>query len=347
MRLSHVSSQSVSSALRYAMISKQRHLIEAQKEVVTGQFADAALTLGARNGKRVSLQREVERINAIVETNRTVTTRLTITQTATGRTDDVLQRLSETLTTAISGAVDASVVVSAAKTALADITGALNTSHDGGYVFSGVNTDVKPIADYQAGGASAAVNSAFQTWFGFPKSDPQAGYITGAQMDAFMTTQVEPLFLGAGWNGLMSAASSHPVQSRITLSETLDTSVSANETGFRKALFAAALTAEFFEGSLGASAKSAVALKAVTLAGEAKGELAALQGRTGFIEGRVSGAQSRLELQGEQLSALASDMAAVDPYEASTRLTSLLSQIETSYALTARIQSLSLMRYLT
>lgn len=347
MRLSHVSSQSVSSALRYAIISKQGQAIDAQKEVVTGQFADAALTLGARNGKRISLQREVERINAIIETNHGVVTRLAITQTATGHVDAALQQLSETLTTAISGGVDSAVVVSAATTALADITGALNTSHDGGYVLSGVNTDVKPIANYQTGGASAAVKTAFQTWFGFAKTDPQAGSITGVQMDAFLTAQVEPLFLGAGWNGMMSAASSEPVQSRITLSDTAQTSVSANEAGFRKALYVSALAAEFFDSALGAGAKSAVALKAVTLSGEAKGDLAALQGRTGFVEGRVSGAQTRLELQSDQLSALATDMAAVDPYEASTRLTSILSQIETSYALTARIQNLSLLRFLT
>jgi flagellar hook-associated protein 3 FlgL len=347
MRLSHVSSQSVSSALRYAMVSKQRHLTDAQKEVVTGQLADPALTLGAKNGKRVSLQREIERISAIMETNRTVATRMTITQSAMGQMDDVLHRLRETLTTAISGGANPAVVVSAANTALADINAALNTSYDGGYVFSGVNSDVKPIADYQTGGVSAAVNSAFQTWFGFPKTDPQAGFVTGAQMDAFMTAQVDPLFLGAGWTGLISSASSDPIQSRITLSERLETSVSANEVGFRKALFAAALSAEFFGGSLGAGAKSAVALKAVTLAGEASGELAAVQGRTGFIESRVSGAQTLLELQSGHLSALATDMAAVDPYEASTRLTSVLTQIEASYALTARIQNLSLMRYLT
>ena len=41
------------------------------------------------------------------------------------------------------------------------------------------------------------------------------------------------------------------------------------------------------------------------------------------------------------------DMEGVDPYEASTRVADLLSHIETSYALTARIQQLSLVKYLT
>jgi flagellar hook-associated protein 3 FlgL len=40
------------------------------------------------------------------------------------------------------------------------------------------------------------------------------------------------------------------------------------------------------------------------------------------------------------------ELEGVDPYEASTRVNALISQIETSYALTARIQQLSLTRLL-
>jgi flagellar hook-associated protein 3 FlgL len=346
MRLSHVSSQSISGAMRHAIIAKQRQMVDAQKEVVTGQFADAAMTLGAKNGKRISLLREAERITAIIETNKLVAARLTITQTSIGQIDGTLDELSGTLMTAVSGSADAAVVVSAAKTALADLTGLLNTSHGDGYLFAGINTDVAPIADYETGGASAAVTAAFQSYFGFPKTDPQAGFISAAQMNVFMVAEVEPLFLGTGWNGILSSASSDPATSRITLSESVPVSVTANEAGFRKALYAAALTSEFIDSSLGGAAKSAVALKAVSVSGEAKANLAALQGQVGFTERRVSDAQARLDLQSEHLSSLASDIASVDPYEASTRLTSILSQIETSYALTARIQDLSLMRFL-
>jgi flagellar hook-associated protein 3 FlgL len=42
-----------------------------------------------------------------------------------------------------------------------------------------------------------------------------------------------------------------------------------------------------------------------------------------------------------------SDLEGVDPYEAATRVSLLQQQIETSYALTARMQQLSLVKYLT
>ena len=157
----------------------------------------------------------------------------------------------------------------------------------------------------------------------------------------------EPMFLGAGWNANVSAASDDGIRSRIALNETAVTSVSANEQGFRKAIFAAALAAEFSESPLSAGAKTAVATRSVTLVGEAAGDFANLQGRLGFVSKQVDEASTRLNLQSEHLSGLADDMAAVDPYEASTRLTALLSQIETSYALTARIQNLSFLRFMT
>jgi flagellar hook-associated protein 3 FlgL len=36
----------------------------------------------------------------------------------------------------------------------------------------------------------------------------------------------------------------------------------------------------------------------------------------------------------------------VDPFEASTRVSALMTQVETAYAMTARIQNLSLLKYL-
>ena len=40
-------------------------------------------------------------------------------------------------------------------------------------------------------------------------------------------------------------------------------------------------------------------------------------------------------------------MEGVDPYEAATRVSALVSQIETSYALTSRIQQLSLLKFMS
>ena len=54
----------------------------------------------------------------------------------------------------------------------------------------------------------------------------------------------------------------------------------------------------------------------------------------------------RIKLQVDLFTNNIRDLEGVDPYEASTRISSLMTQIETSYTLTARIQQLSLVRYL-
>lgn len=346
MKLSHISSQSVTNALRSSIKSMQSSMVAAQKEVATGRLADASLALGVKHGRLVSLMKDSERISAVSDTNARVTARLNVSLKSVGQIGGISQDLMSSLTSSLSGSADPSLTLAAARTAIADITAALNTSFDGGYIFAGVNTSARPIADYENGAASAAVNAAFQTYFGFPKSDAQAGFITESQMDAFVTAEVEPLFMSAGWNASLSSASDQVIRARITLSETADTSVTANEPGFRKALFGAALSVEFFSGALSAAASSAIAKRSAAALAEAASEMASLEGRAGFTLQRVAQATNRLTLQSDFLTSLGDGLTAVDPYEASTRLNALLTQIETSYALTARIQNLSFLRFM-
>jgi flagellar hook-associated protein 3 FlgL len=345
-KLSHISSQSIAAALRHSIAGMQKDMLTAQKEATTGHLADASLTLGAKNGRLVSLTKDAERLSAILDTNARVTGRLKFAQQVIGQISGLGQNLIVTLTGAAGGGVDPAITVAAARLALEDLTGALNTAFDGDYIFAGVNTDAQPIVKYENSATSAAVNTAFQTYFGFAKTDPQAGLITAAQMDSFITAEVEPLFMGANWNGSISSASDEGVRSRISLSEITETSISANETGFRKAMFGAALAAEFFEGSLGAAARSAVAQRSMTEVSESVGSLAVLQGRKGFTLQKIEEASNRLTLQSDYLSSMAEDLSAVDPFEASTRLNSLLTQIETSYAISARIQNLSFLKFM-
>jgi flagellar hook-associated protein 3 FlgL len=61
----------------------------------------------------------------------------------------------------------------------------------------------------------------------------------------------------------------------------------------------------------------------------------------------VSGATDRINSQVDLFQRNLQDLEGVDPYEASTKITSLLNQIETSYSLTARIQQLSLVNFLS
>ena len=62
---------------------------------------------------------------------------------------------------------------------------------------------------------------------------------------------------------------------------------------------------------------------------------------------RVTDANSRMSIQSDIMTKHISALESVDPYEASSRLSALMTQVETAYAMTARIEKLTLLNYLT
>ena len=110
---------------------------------------------------------------------------------------------------------------------------------------------------------------------------------------------------------------------------------------------AAASVAAMFDSNVGETARNALLTRTVGLVGEAMADIANLRSQTGIVENRVKNASDRLNMQVNLFEKNILQLEGVDPYEASTRVSSLLTQIETSYALTARIQQLSLVKYLT
>lgn len=348
MKTTSVSTVALSQSLRYTLMRAQVELTKAQKELQTGAVADTGLALGARSTQVVSFSRDLDRLQGIVDTNALISGRLKVTQDALKQIGTAAQTFMSTLTTATSGDAGGSVTQASAKTMLETLTSILNTSYNGEHIFAGTNTDVTPIDDFSAAGspAKAAFDAAFHAHFGFAKNDPAAASITAAEMNTFMSTAVEPQFLGSGWSN-WSRATDQRIVSRITLTETTETSVSANDEGMRKLAMAAATISDLFDSNLGEGARKALVDRAFAMVSDAVGDVSDLQARTGIIEKRVSDASSRLNVQLDLYERQIGKMVGVDPYEAKTRVDGLLAQIEASYSLTARLQQLSILRYIS
>ena len=347
MKAPSVSTLSVSQALRYSNMRSQTELVKAQKERDTGKFYDSGLALGARTAQTVTFARDLERLNGIVDSNGLATARLKATQEALTNITGSAQELLGVLTSAASGDAAEAVTRDSGRSALSALTSILNTPINGEYIFAGVNTDVRPLDGFAAGSSSkTSFDAAFQAHFGFSQNDPPAAGITTAQMDAFITATLEPQFLGAGWQANWSSATDQTIVSRIALNETTQTSVSGNDEAIRKFAMASAAIADLFDSNLSEAGKKALVEKMVGVVGEAISSLAELQSRTGVIEQRVGDASSRMKMQADLFERLILDTEGVDPYEAASRVQDLLSHIETSYAITARIQQLSLLRFL-
>ncbi|MBX3582151.1 MAG: flagellar hook-associated family protein [Rhizobiaceae bacterium] len=347
MKTSLVSTLSSSQSLRYSTMRTQVELVKAQKERDTGKVFDSGLALGARTAQTVTFARDMERLNGIVDSNGIVSARLKATQDALAGMTGIAEELLGVLTASASGDAAPSVTRDAGKTALSTLTSILNTPINGEYIFAGINTDVKPLEGFGAGSASkAAFDTAFQTHFGFAQTDPAAAGISAADMETFMTTALEPQFLGADWQANWSNATDQTIVSRIALNETTSTSVSGNNDAIRKLAMAAASIGDLFDANLSVAAREALVNKMVGVVGEAIASLASLQSETGIIEQRVDAASERIKVQSDLFERLLIDTEGVDPYEAASRVSDLLSQLETSYAITARIQQLSLLRFL-
>ncbi len=346
MKVSQVSTQSMFNNLRHSISSLQRDFVNAQKEVVSGQVSDSGLSLGSSNGRRFAMLGDIDRLQTISDSNSRTAGRLEMSISATGSVNDAAQSLLATLTASVSDNHTVHLAQRAGESALQTISGLLNTTLHGEYIFGGINSAEAPSLNYQSPGPKDAVDNAFLTHFGFAKTNPAAAGITAADMTDFIDNTLSPLFTGAGWTATFSNATDETITARIGLHEQSTGSVSANEVGFQNAVFAAVIAAEFITDDFNGAARSAAAKSALNQVGTSTGQLAELQGRTGLLANRVTDSSERIGVQMDELTLHSDKMVAVDPYEAATRLNSLITQIETSYTLTGRMQQLSLMQYI-
>ncbi len=341
MKVSFVSSQAITQAMRYQLMRMQSDLIVAQKEANTWRVADVGLALGAQTGVSVSLNRDIERLNGLKDSNQLAASRLESTQLGLQQLTEAANDLLKAYTTGVSGASDPAIIKQQADQVLGLMSSVLNGNLNGEHLFAGINTDVQPLNDFLDPASPNRV--AFDTAFAaFPFADP--ANITAAEMDAFLNS-VEGQFLGAGWDD-WSNATDQQITSRITLTETAQTSVSANIPAFRKLAMASAIVSATFDDSMSEAARTEALNRGIALLGEVVNDLANQQGATGITQQRIERANDRMSMQIDLFTESLTEMEGVDPAEASTRVTSLLSQIEISYSLTARLQQLSLLRYL-
>ncbi len=348
MKTTFVSTVAIATSLRQSILKTQGEMVGAQKEVATGRHADVGLTLGARAGQTVSLRQEHARLNAIVDTNALASSQLDATQAALGDISSTANDFLGALIALSEGATGANVLKEQAAIGLKGLIHGLNASMGGGHLFGGINSDAPPITDYFAAPAPAnkqAVDTAFLAAFGVAQDDPGVAAITAADMQTFLDGAFQTLFDDPQWAD-WSAASSQDMQSRITATEVVETSVNANEQAMRKIAMAYTMVADLGIEGLNEGARSAVTEKATQLIAEGINELTALQARVGGVQGRISQVNDRMSLQLDILSEQVTGLENVDPFEAASRVNTLMTQLEAGYALTARMQRLSILDYL-
>jgi flagellar hook-associated protein 3 FlgL len=344
-----ISSTALSDATRTSLMKLQRQLADAQREVTTGRLADPGLSLGYQTGQTVSLRREHARLQSISETNNLVASRLDASQAALKALAENAQTFLGQLAAGSNGAADPRMLQQQARAALSTFANLLGATFQGASLFAGINTDVQPIADYnrQPPPASAqAVANAFFAAFGITQSDAGVSAISATDMQTFVDGSFAGLFNAAAWNGTWSQASDQYVKSRISISELIETSVNANDVAFRKLASAFTMLADLGTDKLGQAAYQVVVDAAMRATSEALEGITRLQAKLGTAQERIKNANERMSIQVSIITNHIGVLEGVDPYEASNRVASLMTQVETAYAMTARIHKMTLLDYL-
>lgn len=339
--------------MRLTIRQAQNELLKSQQEVSTGFYADIGAELGSKTSTVVDLNRESLRLNSMISNNSIATQRLSASQEALKQIATAAEEMNNALIT-ISGSSNSDTInttIMTVSNSLSTMTSMANQSANGEFLFAGINTDVQPIAEYtDTSAAKTAFDTAFDAYFGFPPTDT-AGTATIAatgtpSMEDFITTVLEPMFTGADWTTNWSSATDQAMTSRITQSETVQTSASANENGFRYFALAAIVTKELMTIGAPANAVTTAINKAIDYTGRAITGINSTRSELGLSQNRIEKADASLKVQVDIIETSLSSKIEVDAYEASTRVNSLLSMVEASYTLTSKIQALSLVNYL-
>jgi flagellar hook-associated protein 3 FlgL len=347
MSANYVSTLMLSSSLRSSITNNQSALTKASKEATTGRFADVGLELGTGTGRDVALRADFNFADQLVDTNELVAGRLDVTQNRITQLGTTASEFLKNLIAARDADSGAKIIMPSASANLQDLIGALNVSYNGSYLFGGINTQTVPVANYVAGSTSKnQVDADFLATFGFSQSAAGVSTITPAQMQNFLGNTLDPEFASPAWNTNWSSATDQTLSSRISTTEVVDSSVSANQPGFRKLAEAYAMLTDLGNTSLSKDTFQVVVDKAIGLVSGAINDLAVLGGTVGAIQQRVTGASEKLKIQKDILNNQIVKLEAVDPTEASVRVNTLQTQIKTALALTSQLQQISLINYL-
>ena len=353
-----ISSLSLANVNRTSILRIQNELPDATKEATTGRLADVGLSLGRLTGSAVSYRAQESSFKSNIESNKLVSTRLQLA-------DDTLTALAKSATEfssqLINGTATASgipALVTSAKSSLAQLTGAsgLNLQVDGQYVFAGTQSDVQPVQN-----GSAVLKADFEAYLGTltaaDGSAVTAANVTKAQVEAYfaspgndadgkpLPSRFDSHFTDAAWDANWSDASGEAT-ARISSSETVKTSVSANAAAFRKLAASYAIVSSLGVETMGEGARQAMVTQAQKQLSAGQSAVTEIKADFGVRQNRITAASTALKQQQDIVAAAYDRLEGVDETEAALLMNSLKTQLDTSYAVTGRIQSLSILNYL-
>lgn len=342
MKTTSISTASISQAMQLTVQSSHAEISKLEKESVSGVYADQGVELGTRTSTSLDYSRETDRLQGIIDSNSLAEQRMDSSQLAMEQMSSSGQTLLNSLV-ALSGDSDTTSLQVSSDTAMSvleNFVSYANVSVNGEYLFSGINTDVAPLSDTFITDLSDDFNGALSSFMS-SNGIGSVGDITGDQMSQFLDDYTSN-FEWSDWTN----ASDTEMSSRVSTSETVTTSTSLNGDGFKNLALSGIITSQLANAGLSSEALTSVNTKVTNMAGLSVSGIDAERSSMGLSQERVEKANTAMQSQMDIINTQLNDLVGVDTYDASVRLNTLLTQVETSYTITSKIQGLSLVNYL-
>lgn len=342
MKTSTISSLSISNAMQLTVQNAQKEMVQLQQEAVSGTYYDVGVSLGVNTSQSLNFSRESDRLKALIDANALAEQRMDTSQLAMTQMSKSAQNVLNTFVSVTSSSDSTSNTVAAntAKAELEAFVGYANTTVNGEFVFSGINTDAQPLASTFVDDVTADFNTQLSTYLS-ANSIASVSDMSATDMQTFLNGYTST-FDWSSWTN----ASDTEMSSRISTTETVKTSTSLNDDGFKNFVMAAVIGSQLGASSLDNATRAAVTSTVTSLAGAGVSGVDSSRSQLGLSQSRVENANTSMDAQKTIIDTQLTNLIGIDKYAASTRLTTLLTQVETSYKITSRIQNLSLVNYL-
>jgi flagellar hook-associated protein 3 FlgL len=343
MKTTFISTNTLWNSPRSNLDRMQTDLVKANKELTLGRSADVGLKLGYQTGETISLRQDMGELDALIDSNANVKIRLDATTAALESVREMTGRLRSSLISAPLTDENVAVIQNEARTNFGGLLADLNKQVNGQYIFGGIKTQEKPMADFAT--VEAAIDGAFAAKFGFAQNDPAVSGITPAEMEDFLTGAFADLFTDAGWAS-WSKASSRNILSSVSTSDRIETSINANAAAFRDLAASYAMVFGIGLNGLNDNTKTYLIDQTIRKMSSGADGSAELQAQIGSAKNTLMMSNDRMELQKYIFEERLAKFEGVDAAEAKIRVDQLSTQIQVSYRLTAQLRQLSLVNFI-
>ncbi len=352
----------LSSSLRLSdfLIDQRAQLDRSVIENASKKHADMGLTLGAQTGMATSFRSEYGLLESRLDTNRQLVTRLDVTDTALDNMHSSASAFRSDLVALESNSDNLKTASDLAYIELDKFINLLNTNVSGVYVFGGINTGTAPATDFQfqspgtpvPSGPEEQIELAFENYFGYGIDDPDAASVPatggpgGKDWENFLGSSDFKDIFGDAWTIHWSSATDEKMTSTIENGVTTTSSGSANDKAFRELAEGLSIVAVFGKLDLDIEAEKFLTDYAVNTLNGGVDKTIEIQAQNGAIKTNVERTNSDIIAKKDVLNLRINDLENVDENRAAVELSLAQTQLEATYAITAKINDLNILKYL-